>query len=160
MSLQAIDENENDNFGDLEIPDSEPPKQQKAKKQPAHHHKAQKSPRSAAPLAHPVSHTGRGKGTKGLGRGGAARHRNITKASINGITKPAIKRLARRGGTKRISGDVYDSVRGNIKEFLTGVLHDATVYTEHAGRKTVGVKQVVAALRNKGEIMYGFAIKQ
>jgi histone H3/H4 len=52
--------------------------------------------------------TGRGKGGKGLGKGGAKRHRKILRDNIQGITKPAIRRLARRGGVKRISGLIYE----------------------------------------------------
>ena len=51
--------------------------------------------------------SGRGKGGKGLGKGGAKRHRKILRDNIQGITKPAIRRLARRGGVKRISGLIY-----------------------------------------------------
>ena len=40
--------------------------------------------------------SGRGKGGKGLGKGGAKRHRKILRDNIQGITKPAIRRLARR----------------------------------------------------------------
>ena len=79
---------------------------------------------------------GRGKGGKGLGKGGAKRHRKVQKCpqtlileswhffqayhdeifcqvlrdNIQGITKPAIRRLARRGGVKRISGLIYEEV--------------------------------------------------
>ena len=42
-----------------------------------------------------------------MGKGGAKRHRKVLRDNIQGITKPAIRRLARRGGVKRISG--YDS---------------------------------------------------
>ena len=52
--------------------------------------------------------TGRGKGGKGLGKGGAKRHRKILRDNIQGITKPAIRRLARRGGVKRISAMIYE----------------------------------------------------
>ena len=52
--------------------------------------------------------SGRGKGGKGLGKGGAKRHRKVLRDNIQGITKPAIRRLARRGGVKRISGLIYD----------------------------------------------------
>ena len=48
--------------------------------------------------------TSGGKGGKGLGKGGAKRHRKILRDNIQGITKPAIRRLARRGGVKRESG--------------------------------------------------------
>ena len=52
--------------------------------------------------------TGRGKGGKGLGKGGAKRHRKVLRDNIQGITKPAIRRLARRGGVKRISAPIYE----------------------------------------------------
>ena len=39
--------------------------------------------------------SGRGKGGKGLGKGGAKRHRKVLRDNIQGITKPAIRRLAR-----------------------------------------------------------------
>ena len=61
--------------------------------------------------------TGRGKGGKGLGKGGAKRHRKILRDNIQGITKPAIRRLARRGGVKRISGLIYEETRGVLKVF-------------------------------------------
>jgi len=50
-----------------------------------------------------------GKGGKGLGKGGAKRHRKILRDNIQGITKPAIRRLARRGGVKRISASKFRS---------------------------------------------------
>ncbi|GFQ93275.1 hypothetical protein TNCT_477521 [Trichonephila clavata] len=36
--------------------------------------------------------SGRGKGGKGLGKGGAKRHRKVLRDNIQGITKPAIRR--------------------------------------------------------------------
>ncbi len=51
-----------------------------------------------------------GKGGKGLGKGGAKRHRKILRDNIQGITKPAIRRLARRGGVKRISASMCPSI--------------------------------------------------
>ncbi len=52
---------------------------------------------------------GKSKGGKGLGKMGAKkRHRRAVRENIQGITKPAIRRLARRGGVKRISGLIYD----------------------------------------------------
>ena len=69
--------------------------------------------------------TGRGKGGKGLGKGGAKRHRKVLRDNIQGITKPAIRRLARRGGVKRISGLIYEETRGVLKVFLENVIRDA-----------------------------------
>ena len=100
--------------------------------------------------------TGRGKGGKGLGKGGAKRHRKILRDNIQGITKPAIRRLARRGGVKRISGLIYEETRGVLKVFLENVIRDAVTYTEHAKRKTVTAMDVVYALKRQGRTLYGF----
>jgi hypothetical protein len=59
--------------------------------------------------------------SQGLGKGGAKRHRKILRDNIQGITKPAIRRLARRGGVKRISGLIYEETRGVLKIFLENV---------------------------------------
>ena len=75
---------------------------------------------------------------------------------IEGITKPAIRRLARRGGVKRISGLIYEETRGVLKVFLEGVIRDAVTYTEHAKRKTVTSLDVVYALKRQGKTLYGF----
>jgi len=85
--------------------------------------------------------SGRGKGGKGLGKGGAKRHRKVLRDNIQGITKPAIRRLARRGGVKRISGLIYEETRGVLKVFLENVIRDSVTYTEHARRKTVTGKR-------------------
>src|SRR5690349_1537607 len=115
--------------------------------------------------------TGRGKGGKGLGKGGAKRHRKVLRDNIQGITsmtalyflflvlistKPAIRRLARRGGVKRISGLIYEETRGVLKVFLENVIRDAVTYCEHAKRKTVTAMDVVYALKRQGRTLYGF----
>ena len=100
--------------------------------------------------------SGRGKGGKGFGKGGFKRHRKILRDNIQGITKPAIRRLARRGGVKRISGLIYEETRGVLKVFLENVIRDAVTYTRHAKRKTVSVPDVVYALKRNGQTLYGF----
>ena len=100
--------------------------------------------------------SGRGKGGKGLGKGGAKRHRKILRDNIQGVTRPAIRRLARRGGVKRISGVVYEETRGVLKMFLENVIRDAVTYTEHAKRKTVTALDVVHALKRQGHPLYGY----
>ncbi|KAD3068099.1 hypothetical protein E3N88_35979 [Mikania micrantha] len=103
-----------------------------------------------------IKMSGRGKGGKGLGKGGAKRHRKVLRDNIQGITKPAIRRLARRGGVKRISGLIYEETRGVLKIFLENVIRDAVTYTEHARRKTVTAMDVVYALKRQGRTLYGF----
>jgi histone H4 len=100
---------------------------------------------------------GRGKG-KGGGKAGAKRYENKTalRETILGITKPAIRRLARRGGVKRISSYVYEETRAVLKGFLENVIRDSVVYTEHAKRKTVTALDVVYALKRQGRTLYGF----
>ncbi|KAK0132539.1 histone H3 [Merluccius polli] len=105
---------------------------------------------------HHLNMSGRGKGGKGLGKGGAKRHRKVLRDNIQGITKPAIRRLARRGGVKRISGLIYEETRGVLKVFLENVIRDAVTYTEHAKRKTVTAMDVVYALKRQGRTLYGF----
>ena len=100
--------------------------------------------------------SGRGKGGKGLGKGGAKRHRRGAKNSIQGVTKPAIRRLARRGGVKRVSGLIYEESRGVLKNFLENVVRDAVTYCDHGKRKTVTALDVVYALKRQGRTLYGF----
>lgn len=61
----------------------------------------------------------------GLGKGagkGPARVRRIARDSIQGITKASIRRMARRGGVKRISATIYEDIRRIIHERLTRLL--------------------------------------
>ena len=101
--------------------------------------------------------TSGGKGGKGLGKLSAKkRHKRVIRENIQGITKPAIRRLARRGGVKRLSGLIYDETRNVLKAFLEGIVRDAVTYTEHARRKTVTALDVVYALKRQGRTLYGF----
>jgi len=67
--------------------------------------------------------------------------------NLKGVTKPAIQRLARRGGVKRIGRNMYDETRKILKEFLKDVLHKAICHTQHAKRQTVTVPDIVNGLR-------------
>merc|ERR1712038_1114229 len=101
---------------------------------------------------------GRGKGGMTGGKSGAKRFepRRSLRDSILGITKPAIRRLARRGGVKRISSYIYEETRAVLRGFLENVIRDSVVYTEHAKRKTVTALDVVYALKRQGRTLYGF----
>ena len=102
---------------------------------------------------------GKGTGARkgGYGKIGAKRvGKRVVKETILGITKPAIRRLARRGGVKRISSAIYDETRGVLRNFLESVIRDSVTYTEHAKRKTVTALDVVYALKRQGRTLYGF----
>ena len=103
-----------------------------------------------------------GKGGKGVGKGyggkvAAKRHsKKGQRPVLEGVTKPAIRRLARRGGVKRISSDIYEYTRETLSQFLRSVVRDSMTYTEHAKRKTVTAMDVVYALKRQGRTLYGF----
>ena len=65
-------------------------------------------------------------------------------------------RLARKGGVKRMAGNIHDDIRGAMKIFLKHVVQDAITYAEHMKHKTITVIDVVYALKNHGCNMYGF----
>ena len=75
---------------------------------------------------------------------------------IQGITCPAMCRLARHGGVKRISSLIYDEIRETLKIFLEEVIRDVISYTDYAKRKTVTVTDVLFALKRHGRTLYGF----
>lgn len=70
--------------------------------------------------------------------------------NIQDIAEPAIRRLARRGGVKGISGLIYEETRGVLKVFLENVIRDSVTCTEHAWRKNVTAMDVVDASKRQG----------
>ncbi|GMF31549.1 unnamed protein product [Phytophthora lilii] len=100
--------------------------------------------------------SGRGQGAHGAGKGGSKRHLRILSDNIQGTSKRSIRRLARRAGVVRILGLVYEETRAVLKVFVSNLVSDALVYTEHANRKTVTTMDVVYALKHQGRTLYGF----
>ncbi|RYC61178.1 hypothetical protein CHU98_g5025 [Xylaria longipes] len=104
------------------------------------------------------------KGGKGLGKGlggkgGIKRHRKILRDNIHGIIgidDLNNRRLARRGGVKRISGSIYDEIRGALKKRLEEIIKDCVAYTEYRQAKTVTINDVLHSLRRQGRPIYGF----
>ena len=90
------------------------------------------------------------------GKGLSKRHNKVLGDNIQRITKPAIRRLARRGGVKWMSGLVYEETRSVLNEFMEKILLNAITYTEHADRKTVNVVDVPHALERNARTLYGF----
>ncbi|KAK4130669.1 histone-fold-containing protein [Trichocladium antarcticum] len=93
---------------------------------------------------------------KAVNTSGTKRHRKILRDTIFGITKPAIRRLARRGGVKRISAQIYDDTRSALKDRLTMILRDCVAFVEYRNAKTVTVNDVIFALKRIGKPIYGF----
>ncbi|KAK1349880.1 histone H4 [Hamiltosporidium magnivora] len=99
--------------------------------------------------------SGRGKGGKGLGKGAAKRHRKQAPQSDK-ISKPSLRRLARRGGVKRLGASVYADMNTLARLYLDEVLRSAVTYANHAKRKTVVCSDVLYALKRQGVKLIGY----
>jgi len=77
-------------------------------------------------------------------------HRMVIKDAIQGITKPAITRIANRAGCKRLSGLIYEETRGIAKIRMEEIIGAAVVYTDNARRVTIKEADVSAALADLG----------
>lgn len=93
---------------------------------------------------------------RGSGKSGARCKKPAFASAILGISKPSLRRLARRGGVKRISGLTYEEVRDALKCFLQRTIRDATLYALCADRKTITANDVINALKRQGRNLYGF----
>jgi histone H4 len=121
--------------------------------------KAQKTIEDAAKKAEEiVSSTAKRHGSKKGGKKGAKTGKiSVPRGNIEGITKPAIRRIARRAGVKRISGLIYAHTRPVFKKFIEEALQKAMIYTSHkVGRRTVTARDVVYGLKQMNIALYGF----
>ena len=93
-----------------------------------------------------------------MGKVGTKRitQKRCNKSSLDNTSKPSIKRLARRGGVKRISSFVYDDSKMILKKFLEGIVRDTVIYTEHAKRKTITSFDAINALKGQERTIYGY----
>lgn len=92
---------------------------------------------------------------KGSAKGAAKRHKKTFRNEIKGISKPALRRLARRAGVKRISAAVYEDARSVVRSFIESVVYYSLLYRETYGRRTVSLKDVVNALKRRGAVLVG-----
>lgn len=99
---------------------------------------------------------------RGMGKGGKhmeqLRHRRSKRELSEGLTKPAVRRLIRRAGGKRMAGDVHNRSVKEAEAFLDDVLSKAITMCEHARRRTVTVGDIVHALRMNGRTLYGYGV--
>lgn len=88
----------------------------------------------------------------------ATAKRHMTKPRndrIEGISSQGIRRMANRGGVKRMSGIVYEKTRQTMQKYLTNILRDTLEMTRYARRKTVFAGDVHRALRRNNRVLYG-----
>ena len=85
------------------------------------------------------------------------RNKNKTKLrQLVGFKGPTLRRLARRGGVKRISKKVYDTVNGVAVNMLEDIVRSSMIVSSHAGRKMISLKDVLYTLSQKNCSLYGF----
>ncbi|KAH8605986.1 hypothetical protein ERJ75_001559700 [Trypanosoma vivax] len=97
------------------------------------------------------------KGKKsGEAKGSQKRQKKILRENVRGITRGSIRRLARRGGVKRISGVIYDEVRGAQvvcggrcarRHGVHGVLAQEDRHRDGRGERTAQARQDSVRLR-------------
>lgn len=85
------------------------------------------------------------------------KHRKVLRDNIQGITKPALLRIARRAGVKRMSGLCYDELRKLILKKLETIIEKSMTFTEIAKRKKLMAKDVRAAAELMGTSLIGFS---
>lgn len=118
-----------------------------------------KPPAKKQKLSEPAAQPFRGKGARKFAEKFAAqgkRHLKVLRDPIDGITKPAIRRLGLKANCLRFSGEIYDPVRIFIKNYLKRVMHRSVVYMEHGRRKTLASADVKHAIQHDGKTVYGY----
>jgi histone H4 len=72
------------------------------------------------------------------------------------VTNGAIRRLARRGGVKRIAMASHNNIREYIDDFMLRIVRDCLTYTEHRKARTITAMDVVYSLKKNGRVIYGY----
>lgn len=83
------------------------------------------------------------------------RHKQPFREAHEELRWAYIRKLARKGGVKRLSKNVYEPMSRFIIREGEKLLLDARVITEHMRRSTITVNDLLLAMRDKGVRMYG-----
>ena len=65
------------------------------------------------------------------GKGVPIHRQKVLKKAIYGISKATFLRLARRGGVKRFSGNIYEESRGVLKVSVEQIIRDVITFCEY-----------------------------
>ena len=85
------------------------------------------------------------------------RHMKSNKDPRAGITKPAVRRLARRSGIKRIAGDMYKDVRKHAFDYVSEIVRKADAIMTGKKVKTCTNCIVSHVLNMSGNTIYGYS---
>jgi histone H4 len=87
-------------------------------------------------------------------KGSQKRQKKVLRDNICGITRGSIRRMARRGGVKRMSSKIFEGVRRVLNTYVEDVVRYSTAYAQYARKDTVTASDVVNALLKRGHILY------
>jgi len=77
--------------------------------------------------------------------------------AVEGVgSKGAMRRLARRGGVKRVATLVQPEMQSALATFVKKLVTDAVIYADHGRRTTVTATDVIYALRQRKMHLYGY----
>lgn len=94
-----------------------------------------------------------GRGRKGKSHKGKPRMFRDNQVELSKMT---IRRLARRGGIKRLAAQIYEEIERVVHSFLLKIVFDATQISNYTRRGYVATEDVLQALKQNGQKLYGF----
>ena len=74
------------------------------------------------------------------------KHKKVLRDNIQGISRPALQRILRRAGVKRMSGSIYEELRSVMEKYMGGIIKDIVIFVEHDRRRTIQIDDLNAAL--------------
>ena len=81
----------------------------------------------------------------------------VLEASLRGIGRAGLKKLARKAGVRRMEGgDFLDNVREAGMGFIYEVVKHSITYAEYNNRVTIMLPDVLQALKTIGRPIYGY----
>lgn len=82
--------------------------------------------------------------------------RATKKAGTDVLNPQAVRRMCLRAGILRQAGsEIGKPCKDMLRDFLDVIVMDAVNYTTSRKKKTIGSKDVDAALRSYGQVVYG-----
>ena len=88
------------------------------------------------------------------------RSQKILRDPIYDVTKPGIRRLARRAGVTRVGGLMYNEMRGIIKVHVEDVVQKAVIFMQYRKRRTLSHGDVKEALKRLEMPVWGVTGKE
>nr|QBK86551.1 MAG: hypothetical protein LCMAC102_03460 [Marseillevirus LCMAC102] len=97
----------------------------------------------------------------GFGKAPQRKSKIVFSDNIQGLTKPAFERIARKAGVKSMSGLCKEELRGVVLSKMRPLIEDAVIFTKNRNASTISVNDVLEAIKNqKQNFAFSTAIKK